>query len=43
MIIVAIIILMATVFIKPLNIESDSEDILPIIYPVYRLRPPPTF
>jgi 4-amino-4-deoxy-L-arabinose transferase-like glycosyltransferase len=43
LIIIAIMIFMATVYIRPLKIEKENDDILLIINPVYRLRPPPFF
>ena len=43
LIVVAIIIFMAAVYIRPLKLEKETDDIVLIIDPVYRLRPPPIF
>jgi hypothetical protein len=43
LIVLAIMIFMASVYIRPLKLEKKTDDIVLIIDPVYRLRPPPIF
>jgi hypothetical protein len=43
LIVLAIMIFMTSVYIRPLKLEKETDDIVLIIDPVYRLRPPPIF
>jgi len=43
LIIVVMMIFMTTIYIRPLKIKKEIDDIIVFTNPVYRLRPPPIF